>query len=162
MISKSIDISVIIKDRIRCFDLKIDYFEIGYIVIIGDGIVLVNGFDNVKNGEIVKFKNNIIGLVLNLEEEVVGVVIFGDVNMFSEGDLCIRIGEVIVVFVGDELIGRVINVIGNLIDGKGLINSIKRREIFKVVFGVMSRVEVNELLEIGIIVIDLMILIGKG
>lgn len=162
MVSKSIDISVIIKDRIRCFDLKIDYFEIGYIVIIGDGIVLVNGFDNVKNGEIVKFKNNIIGLVLNLEEEVVGVVIFGDVNMFSEVDLCIRIGEVIVVFVGDELIGRVINVIGNLIDGKGLINSIKRREIFKVVFGVMSRVEVNELFEIGIIVIDLMILIGKG
>ncbi|NLS34379.1 F0F1 ATP synthase subunit alpha [Mycoplasma agalactiae] len=162
MASKSTDISAIIKDRIRRFDSKIDYSEIGYIVTIGDGIALVNGLDNAKNGEIVKFKNNITGLVLNLEEEVVGVAIFGDANMLSEADLCTRTGEVIAVPVGDELTGRVINAIGNPIDGKGPINSTKRREIFKVAPGVMSRVEVNEPLETGIIAIDSMIPIGKG
>ncbi len=162
MANKSTDISAIIKDRIRRFDSKIDYSEIGYIVTIGDGIALINGLDNAKNGEIVKFKDNITGLVLNLEEEVVGVAIFGNANALSEGDLCTRTGEVISVPVGNQLTGRVINAIGEPIDGKGPLNNTKRREIFKVAPGVMSRVEVNEPLETGIIAIDSMIPIGKG
>ncbi len=162
MANKSTDISAIIKDRIRRFDSKIDYSEIGYIVTIGDGIALISGLDNAKNGEIVKFKDNITGLVLNLEEEVVGVAIFGNANALSEGDLCTRTGEVISVPVGNQLTGRVINAIGEPIDGKGPLNNTKRREIFKVAPGVMSRVEVNEPLETGIIAIDSMIPIGKG
>ncbi|WP_338822917.1 F0F1 ATP synthase subunit alpha [Mycoplasmopsis felifaucium] len=156
------DICAIIKDRIRNFDSKVDYAEVGTIVTIGDGIALVNGLDNAKNGEIIKFKNDIYGLVLNLEEEVAGVAIFGNADQLTEGETCSRTGEVISVPVGDALIGRVVDALGNPIDGKGPIKSDKKREIFKIAPGVMSREEVNEPLETGIIAIDSMIPIGKG
>ncbi|WP_051590859.1 F0F1 ATP synthase subunit alpha [Mycoplasmopsis felifaucium] len=156
------DICAIIKDRIRNFDSKVDYAEVGTIVTIGDGIALVNGLDNAKNGEIIKFKNDIYGLVLNLEEEVAGVAIFGNADQLTEGETCSRTGEVISVPVGDALIGRVVDALGNPIDGKGPIKSNKKREIFKIAPGVMSREEVNEPLETGIISIDSMIPIGKG
>ncbi|MBZ4195607.1 F0F1 ATP synthase subunit alpha [Mycoplasma tauri] len=162
MARQSNDISRIIKDRIRNFDSKIDYAEVGYIVSIGDGIALVNGLDNAKSGEIIKFKDNIYGLVLNLEEEVAGVVIFNGANKLSEGDECRRTGEVISVPVGDALTGRVVDALGNPIDGKGEIKYKRKREIFKVAPGVMTRQEVNEPLETGIIAIDSMIPIGKG
>lgn len=157
------DISAIIKDRIKHFDAsKIDYSEIGHIVTIGDGIALVSGLEQAKNGEIIVFKDNIYGLVLNLEEEVIGVAIFGNANNLSEGDECRCTGEVISVPVGDELVGRVVNSLGQPIDGKGPIDSKKWSEIFKVAPGVMTREEVNEPLETGIIAIDSMIPIGKG
>ncbi|WP_406617520.1 F0F1 ATP synthase subunit alpha [Mycoplasmopsis adleri] len=156
------DISAIIKDRIRNFDSKVDYSEVGTIVTIGDGIALVNGLDNAKNGEIIKFKNDIYGLILNLEEEVAGVAVFGNADQLVEGETCYRTGEVISIPVGDGLIGRVIDALGNPIDGKGPIKSKKKREIFKIAPGVMSREEVNEPLETGIIAIDSMIPIGKG
>ncbi|OAB48915.1 F0F1 ATP synthase subunit alpha [Mycoplasmopsis gallinarum] len=157
------EISAIIKDRIKNFDSsRIDYSEIGHIITIGDGIALVNGLDKAKNGEIIIFKNNIYGLVLNLEEEVVGVTIFGNANELSEGDECHRSGEVISIGVGDALLGRVVNALGEPIDGKGKINYTNKREIFKIAPGVMSRKEVNQPLETGIIAIDSMIPIGKG
>lgn len=155
-------ISAIIKDKIRNFDSKIDYSEVGTIITIGDGIALVNGLDNAKNGEIIKFKNDIYGLILNLEEEVAGVAVFGNADQLVEGDSCQRTGEVISVPVGDALLGRVIDALGNPIDGKGPIKTNKKLEIFKVAPGVMSREEVNEPLETGIIAIDSMIPIGKG
>ncbi|WP_029513418.1 F0F1 ATP synthase subunit alpha [Mycoplasmopsis primatum] len=162
MTSQKDDISAIIKDRIRYFDSKVDYNEVGTIVTIGDGIALINGLDKAKNGEIIKFKDDIYGLVLNLEEEVVGVAIFGDAFKLSEGDTCHRTGEVISIPVGDALTGRVIDALGNPIDGKGAIKTKSKREIFKVAPGVMSREEVNCPLETGIIALDSMIPIGKG
>ncbi|MBU4690145.1 F0F1 ATP synthase subunit alpha [Mycoplasma sp. ES3157-GEN-MYC] len=156
------DISKIIKTRIKNFNSTVDYSEVGQIITIGDGIALVSGLDNAKNGEIIAFKDNIYGMVLNLEEEVVGIAIFGDAEKLSEGDECKRTGEVISVGVGDSLIGRVINVLGQPIDGKGPIKTENRREIFKVAPGVMTRQEVNVTLETGIVAIDSMIPIGRG
>ncbi|QBF34467.1 F0F1 ATP synthase subunit alpha [Mycoplasmopsis phocirhinis] len=156
------DIYKIIKERIKNFNSKVDFSQVGQIVTIGDGIAIASGLDNAKNGEIIAFKNDIYGMVLNLEEEVVGIAIFGNANELGEGDECRRTGEVISVGVGDQLIGRVINVLGQAIDGKGEINTDIKREIFKVAPGVMTRKEVNETLETGIIAIDSMIPIGKG
>ncbi|VEU74431.1 ATP synthase F0F1 subunit alpha [Mycoplasmopsis citelli] len=156
------DISVIIKDRIKNYDLKIDQSEIGKVVSIGDGIALVSGIEKVMNSEIVVFENGVYGLALNLEEEVVGIALFGDANSVSEGDSVRRTNKVISVEVGDELLGRVVNALGQPIDGKGEIKLTKTREIFKVASGVMSRKEVNQPLETGIIAIDSMIPIGKG
>lgn len=156
------DISVIIKDKIKNYDLKVDQSEIGKVISIGDGIALVSGIDNVMNSEIVVFDNDVYGLALNLEEEAVGVALFGDANSVSEGDTVRRTREVISVEVGDELLGRVVNALGMPIDGKGEIKTNKKREIFKVAPGVMTRKEVNQPLETGIISIDSMIPIGKG
>ncbi|WP_025755557.1 F0F1 ATP synthase subunit alpha [Mycoplasmopsis cricetuli] len=156
------DISIIIKDRIKNYDLKIDQSEIGKVISIGDGIALVSGIENVMNSEIVVFENGIYGLALNLEEETVGIAIFGDANSISEGDIVHRTNKVISVEVGDELLGRVVNALGHPIDGKGEIKFTKTSEIFKVASGVMSREEVNQPLETGIIAIDSMIPIGKG
>lgn len=156
------DISAIIKDRIKNFDTKINFAEIGKVISIGDGIALVNGLGNVKNSEIVVFNDSTYGLALNLEEEVVGVTIFGNLTSISEGDTVKRTGKVISVGVGDKLLGRVVDALGNPIDGKGPIVTKKTREIFKVAPGVMSRKEVSEPLETGILTIDTMIPIGKG
>ncbi|WP_036435363.1 F0F1 ATP synthase subunit alpha [Mycoplasmopsis columboralis] len=156
------DISVIIKDRIKNYDLKIDQSEIGKVISIGDGIALVSGIEKVMNSEIVVFENGVYGLALNLEEEAVGVALFGDANSVSEGDSVRRTNQVISVEVGDELLGRVVNALGQPIDGKGELKLTKTREIFKVASGVMSRKEVNQPLETGIIAIDSMIPIGKG
>ncbi|EFF41572.1 F0F1 ATP synthase subunit alpha [Mycoplasmopsis alligatoris] len=162
MANKLQDISAIIRDKIKNFDSKIDYAEIGRVISIGDGIALVNGLENVMNSEIVVFNENTYGLALNLEEEVVGVTIFGDITSISEGDIVKRTGKVISVGVGDKMLGRVIDSLGNPIDGKGPIKTTKTREIFRVASGVMSRKEVNQPLETGIIAIDSMIPIGKG
>lgn len=162
MANQMSEISAIIKDKIRSFDSKIDYSEVGNIVTIGDCIALVSGLDNAKNGEIIKFKNDIYGLILNLEEEVAGVAIFGNADELSEGDQCQRTGEVISIPVGDEMIGRVVNALGEPIDGKGKIITKKNGEVFKIAPGVMTRKEVNQPLETGIISIDSMIPIGKG
>ncbi|EGV00438.1 F0F1 ATP synthase subunit alpha [Mycoplasmopsis columbina] len=163
MASSIHDISAIIKDRIKNFNVsKIDYSEVGHIITVGDGIALVSGLEKAKNGEIIVFKNNIYGLTLNLEEEVIGVAIFGNANALAEGDECHRSGKVISVPVGDDLLGRVVNALGEPIDGKGDLKFSKTSEIFKVAPGVMTRKEVNQPLETGILAIDSMIPIGKG
>ncbi|WP_036452920.1 F0F1 ATP synthase subunit alpha [Mycoplasma buteonis] len=156
------DISAIIKDRIKNVGNTADLSEIGQVISIGDGIAVVSGLQKVKNSEIVEFTNGVYGLALNLEEETVGVALFGDANSVSEGDTVKRTGQVISVNVGNELLGRVVDALGNPIDGKGPITTNKRSEIFKVASGVMSRQEVNQPLETGIIAVDTMIPIGKG
>ncbi|AIA29594.1 ATP synthase alpha chain [Mycoplasmopsis californica HAZ160_1] len=156
------DIYKLIKARIKNFNSEVDFSEIGQIITIGDGIALASGLNNVKNGEIVSFKDDIYGMVLNLEEDVVGIAIFGNANKLSEGDECKRTGQVIAIPVGDELVGRVINVLGQPLDGRGTIKTTKTREIFRVAPGVMSRKEVNVTLETGIMAIDSMIPIGRG
>ncbi|TNK97400.1 F0F1 ATP synthase subunit alpha, partial [Mycoplasmopsis pullorum] len=131
------------------------------VISIGDGIALASGLDKVKNSEIVIINENVYGLALNLEEEAVGIALFGNANSVSEGDTVKRTGKVISVNVGDQLLGRVVNSLGEAIDGKGVIKG-RTREIFRVAPGVMSRKEVNQPLETGIIAIDSMIPIGKG
>ncbi|MGZ9762483.1 F0F1 ATP synthase subunit alpha [Mycoplasma sp. 394] len=156
------DISAIIKDRIQNMGSKVDYSEIGRVISVGDGIAVVTGLDKVKNSEIVIFNKSVYGLALNLEEETVGVALFGNANSVSEGDYVERTGKVISVEVGDALLGRVVDALGNPIDGKGKIAGTHRSEIFKRASGVMSRQEVNQPLETGILAIDTMIPIGKG
>ncbi len=162
MINKVTDISSIIKDKIKNYNSKTNFSETGRVITIGDGIALVNGLDNVKNGEIVIFPNNVYGLALNLEEEAVGIALFGDADSIVEGDIVKRTGEVISTKVGDELLGRVVDGLGNPIDGKGEIKTKKTSEVFKVAPGVLTRKSVDQPLETGILIIDSMIPIGKG
>ncbi|MHA3795690.1 F0F1 ATP synthase subunit alpha [Mycoplasma sp. HF14] len=156
------DISAIIKDRIENMGKTADRSEIGQVISIGDGIAVVSGLNKVRNSEIVEFQNGVYGLALNLEEETVGVALFGNANSVSEGYTVKRTGKVISVNVGDSLLGRVVNALGQPIDGKGPITNTTTSEIFKVAPGVMTREEVNQPLETGIIAIDTMIPIGKG
>lgn len=162
MNDKTLDISSIIKEKIKNYDIKTDYSETGKVISVGDGITLVSGLDNVKNGEIVIFPNNVYGLALNLEEEAVGVVLFGDADSVSEGDIVKRSKQVISVPVGDHLLGRVVNGLGEPIDNKGSIKKTKMSEIFKVAPGILTRESVNQPIETGILAIDSMIPIGKG
>lgn len=124
------DISAIIKDRIKNFDQKIDRSEVGKVISIGDGIALVSGLDKVENSEVVIFDNDVYGLALNLEEEAVGVALFGNSNLISEGDSVRRSGQVISVPVGEAMLSRVVDSLGKPIDGKGPIKSSKMAKIF--------------------------------
>ncbi|EIE40729.1 F0F1 ATP synthase subunit alpha [Mycoplasmopsis canis] len=156
------DISEIIKERIKNIGNKVDRSEIGRVVSVGDGIAIVSGLEKVKYSEVVSFGTGVYGIALNLEEETVGVALLGDAYSVSEGDTVSRTGQVISVPVGDEMLGRVVDALGIAIDGKGSINTSKTSEIFKTASGVMSRKEVNQPLETGILAIDTMIPIGKG
>lgn len=159
---KTNEISSVLKKQIQNYNKKIKTEEIGIVITVVDGIALVSGLDNVMLGELLQFPNNIQGMALNLEEDSVGVVIMGDSSNIKEDDIVKRTKKVISTPVGDQLIGRVINVLGEPLDGKENIQSKKTSEIFKVAPGVMTREEVNEPLETGILAIDSMIPIGKG
>ena len=159
---KTNEISSVLKKQIQNYDKKIKTKEIGIVITVVDGIALVSGLDNVMLGELLEFSNNIQGMALNLEEDSVGVVIMGDSSNVKEDDIVKRTKKVISIPVGDQLIGRVINVLGEPLDGKEDIKTQKVSEIFKVAPGVMSREEVNQPLETGILAIDSMIPIGKG
>lgn len=158
------DISSIIKKQIKDFSKKDinKKSEQGEILSIGDGIALVSGLDEVKLGELLDFGNDIYGMALNLEEDAVGVVLMGQSNSIKEGDKVKRTYNVVSIPVGDQMIGRVINALGEPIDGKGAINSKKTRVVFKIAPGVMTRESVNQPLETGLIAIDSLVPIGKG
>lgn len=162
MALKAEDISVIIKNQIKNYSKKVNTAEIGKILSLGDGIALISGLDNVKLGEILDFGDHTYGMALNLEEDAVGAVLFGETKNIIEGNEVKRTQKVIQVPVGNALLGRVVNALGEPIDGKGAINSNKSRIIFRVAPGVMSREEVNQPLETGLIVVDALIPIGKG
>ena len=158
------DISSIIKKQIKDFSKKDinKKSEQGEILSIGDGIALVSGLDEVKLGELLDFGNDVYGMALNLEEDAVGVVLMGQSNSIKEGDKVKRTYNVVSIPVGDQMIGRVINALGEPIDGKGAINSKKTRVVFKIAPGVMTRESVNQPLETGLIAIDSLVPIGKG
>ncbi len=161
MALKPDEISAIIKDQIKRYGSKIIANEIGKVISVGDGIALISGLEKAMLGELLLFPNNLYGMVLNLEEEAVGAVLMGH-GLVKEGDEVKRTDKIIEVPVGDALKGRVVNALGEPIDGKGKINAIKHSAIEKVAPGVMSRSEVNEPLETGILAIDAMVPIGKG
>lgn len=156
------EIANVIKNQIKNYGKKITLSEEGAVISVGDGIAVLQGLNHVMLGELLLFNDDLYGLVLNLEEDAVGVVLLGDYTYIKEGDVVKRTKQVIETFVGDELLGRVVNALGYPIDGKDAIKSLKKRPIERIAPGVMTRKSVNQPLETGILVIDSMIPIGKG
>ncbi len=159
---KAEEISRIIKTQIEGIDRKVEVAETGTILTVGDGIARVYGLDNAQAGELVEFSGGMTGLILNLEEDNVGIAIFGDDSELKEGDLVKRTGRIADVPVGKELCGRVVNAVGMPIDGKGPIESKTRRRVEIKAPGIIKRKPVNEPLQTGIRAIDAMIPIGRG
>ncbi|MBD5423183.1 MAG: F0F1 ATP synthase subunit alpha [Mycoplasma sp.] len=158
------DISSIIKKQIKEFSKKTisKRNEEGEILSIGDGTALVSGLDKVKLGELLDFGDHVYGMALNLEEDAVGVVLMGSSPSLKEGNKVKRTNTVVSIPVGDQMIGRVINALGEPIDGKGVIKTKKTRVVFRIAPGVMTRESVNQPLKTGLICIDSLIPIGKG
>lgn len=156
------EISSIIKSQIKNYDNKIKLTDTGSVLSVGDGIASVYGLESVMSGELLEFPNKVFGMALNLEEEVVGAVILGDDSSIKEGDLVKRTGRIVEVPVGEAMIGRVVNALGQPIDGKGDILTDKTRPVEYPAPGIMSRKSVFEPLQTGIKSIDSMIPIGRG
>jgi F-type H+-transporting ATPase subunit alpha len=156
------EISSIIKEKIKAFDQRVDVSETGTVIQVGDGIAKVYGLDGAMAGEMLEFPGNLFGIALNLEEDHVGVVLMGEDRGIKEGDLVKRTGRIAEVPVGEALIGRVVNAIGQPIDGKGPIKASRTARIEVVAPGVVTRQSVREPLQTGIKAIDAMIPIGRG
>jgi len=159
---KTEEISKIIRDQIGNYAVNVDVSEVGTVVAIGDGIARLHGVERVMAGEMLEFSHGVFGIALNLEESSVGVVLLGDYTKIREGDPVKRTGRIISVPVGDEMLGRVINALGQPIDGKGPITSNQYRPIEQMAPGVVDRQPVREPLQTGLKAIDAMIPIGKG
>ena len=156
------EISKIIKDQIKTYSNKVNQSETGYVIQIGDGISKVHGLDKCMANELVEFSNGEYGMALNLEEGFVSVVMLGTDDGIREGDVVKRTGKVVSVPVGEELIGRVVNALGQAIDGKGEIKTDEIRPIESPAPGIIERKSVNVPLQTGIKAIDSMIPIGRG
>ena len=159
---KTTDISALIKQQIKNYSHKFESHDVGVVVTVGDGIAIVSGLDDAMNGELLLFPNDVYGMVMNLNEDSVGAVLLGDDNSIKEGDIVKRTKAVVEVPVGDELLGRVVNALGQPIDGFGEIKTTKMRPIERIAPGVMTRKSVDQPLETGIKAIDAMIPIGRG
>ena len=156
------EISAILKKKVKEFGKEAEVSEIGQVLSVGDGIARIYGLDNVEAGEMVKFPGNIKGMALNLEEDNVGVVIFGDDSSIKEGDTVKRTGSIVEVPVGKGLLGRVVDSLGNPIDGKGPIESSEMRRVDVKAPGIIPRQSVNEPMQTGLKAIDSLIPIGRG
>ena len=156
------EISAILKKKVKEFGKEAEVSEIGQVLSVGDGIARVYGLDNVEAGEMVEFPGNIKGMALNLEEDNVGVVIFGDDSSIKEGDTVKRTGSIVEVPVGKGLLGRVVDSLGNPIDGKGPIESSEMRRVDVKAPGIIPRQSVNEPMQTGLKAIDSLIPIGRG
>ncbi len=156
------EITSILKKQIEGFEKQIDISEVGEVIQVGDGIARVYGLQNVQAGELVEFPNGVMGMALNLEADNVGVILFGRETEIKEGDTAKRTTRVMDVPVGPELLGRVVDPLGNPIDGKGPINTKKRGLLERKALGVVQRQPVKEPLQTGIKAIDGMIPIGRG
>ena len=154
--------SKLIKQQIKNYSDKALVSETGYVINVGDGIAQVSGLSNIMYNELVVFENGTFGIAFNLEVNFVGIVILGEFETIKENSIVKRTNKVIDVSVGDGLLGRVVNALGEPLDGKGKINSSKKRPIEKLAPGVMSRASVDSPLETGILSIDAMFPIGKG
>ncbi|MFQ3573884.1 MAG: F0F1 ATP synthase subunit alpha, partial [Thermodesulfovibrionales bacterium] len=156
------EISEQLKKQIADFEKRVDVSEVGVVVMVGDGIARVYGLDNCMASELIEFPNGVFGMALNLEEDIVGAVLFGDDKLIKEGDIAKRTGKIMSVSVGDEMIGRVLNGIGQPIDGKGPITTKQTRIVDVVAPGIVDRQPVKEPLQTGVKAIDAMIPIGRG
>ena len=156
------EISAILRDQIKNYEQVLDVTETGTVLTVGDGIARVHGLQNVMSGEIIEFASGAVGMAQNLEEDNVGVIILGEYRSISEGDEVKRTGRIMSVPVGDALIGRVVDALGNPIDGLGPIETDKFRPTEVKATGVMARKSVHEPLQTGIKAIDAMVPIGRG
>jgi F-type H+/Na+-transporting ATPase subunit alpha len=159
---KADEVSSILKQQLSDFDLKSETYETGTVLSVGDGIARVHGLSKAMAGELVEFENGMTALVLNLESDNVGVAIFGDGTGIKQGDTVRRTERIASVPVGDALLGRVVNALGEPIDGKGPIESTERRNIEIKAPGIIERANVDEPLQTGIKVIDALTPIGRG
>lgn len=159
---KAEEISQIIRDQIKNFDQKVEMQEVGTVITAGDGIAKVYGLDKAMAGELVEFPGGVYGIVFNLEEDNVGIVIMGEYSHIREGDTVKRTGQIASVPVGRALVGRVVNPLGQPIDGKGPIETTETDVIEKIAPGIVDRQSVHEPLQTGIKAIDAMIPIGRG
>ena len=156
------EISAILKKKVKEFGKEAEVSEIGQVLSVGDGIARIYGLDNVEAGEMVEFPGNIKGMALNLEEDNVGVVIFGDDSSIKEGDTVKRTGSIVEVPVGKGLLGRVVDSLGNPIDGKGPIESSEKSRVDVKAPGIIPRKSVSEPMQTGLKAIDSLIPIGRG
>src|SRR5499427_6137582 len=156
------EISRIIKEQIRDYQKSVEIQEIGTVLSTGDGIARVYGLDKVAAGELLEFPHDIFGVALNLEEDNVGTALFGETYMIKEGDTVKRTGRIAEVPVGEALVGRVVNALGEAIDGRGPIDTKDRRRIEIKAPGIVARQPVKEPLQTGLKAIDGMIPIGRG
>ena len=156
------EISRIIKEQIRDYDKTVEIQEVGTVLSTGDGIARIYGLDKVAAGELLEFPHHIYGVALNLEEDNVGAALFGETHMIKEGDTVKRTGRIAEVPVGKELIGRVVDALGEPIDGRGPIDTKERRRIELKAPGIVARQPVKEPLQTGLKAIDGMIPIGRG
>src|SRR6195952_1037015 len=159
---KAEEISKIIREQIGSFAVDVDVAEVGSIISLGDGIARVHGIENAMAGEMLEFPHGVFGIALNLEEESVGAVLLGEFKEIKEGDLVKRPGRIISVPVGPELLGRVVNALGQPIDGKGPINAKLTDKIEKVAPGVIARRSVSQPVQTGLKSIDAMVPVGRG
>ncbi|WP_066248630.1 F0F1 ATP synthase subunit alpha [Neobacillus drentensis] len=159
---KAEEISSLIKKQIENYQAEIQVTDVGTVISIGDGIARVHGLDNVMAGELVEFSNGVMGMAQNLEANNVGIIILGPFTEIKEGDEVRRTGRIMEVPVGEELIGRVVNSLGQPVDGMGPINTTKTRPVEAVAPGVMARKSVHEPLQTGIKAIDALVPIGRG
>ncbi len=156
------EISEILKEQIENFGAEADVAEVGTVLSVGDGVARVYGLDNVQAGEMVEFPSGVTGMALNLEEDNVGIVLFGEDRDIAEGDTVKRTGRIISVPVGKEMLGRVVDALGNPIDGKGPISASENRQVDVKAPGIIPRKSVEEPMQTGIKAIDALIPIGRG
>ncbi len=156
------EISSVIKEQIKNYSTQLEVSDVGTVIQVADGIARVHGLENAMQGELLEFPGGVYGMVLNLEEDNVGAVLLGDAKNVNEGDMVKTTGRVVEVPVGDAMIGRVVNALGQPIDGKGPIETTKYRQIERVASGVVSRKSVDTPLQTGIKAIDAMVPIGRG
>jgi len=159
---KVAEISEYLKKQITDFEKKVDVSEVGIVTSVGDGIARIYGLDNCMASELLEFPNNVFGMALNLEEETVGAVLFGEDTLIKEGDVVKRTGRIMSVPVGEAAIGRVLNAIGQPIDGKGPVNTTHTRIVDVVAPGIIDREPVTQPMQTGIKAIDAMIPVGRG
>ena len=159
---KTDEITSLLKQQLDDYKIDIDISEVGEVMSVGDGVARTSGLRNVMSSELVELPNDVFGMALNLEEDNVGIVLFGDARHVKEGDLAKRTGKVLEVAVGKKLLGRVVNPLGHPMDGKGAINSEHSLPVERKALGVMQRQPVTEPLQTGIKAVDSMIPIGRG
>ena len=156
------EISSVIKEQIKRYASELEVSNVGTVIQVADGIARVHGLDNAMQGELLEFPGEVYGMVMNLEEDNVGAVLLSGEKNINEGDTVKTTGRVVEVPVGDAMLGRVVNALGQPIDGKGPIQTDKFRQIERVASGVITRKSVDPPLQTGIKAIDSMIPIGRG
>ncbi len=156
------EISSVIKEQIKKYEKRLDMVDIGTVIQVGDGIARIHGLEGCMAGELIEFPGEVYGMALNLEEDNVGCVLLGTDDNIKEGDIVKKTNRIVEVPVGDVMIGRVVNALGQPIDGKGAINAAKFRPIERIAPGVITRKSVNQPLQTGIKSIDSMFPIGRG